>query len=74
MPTTEQEQHHAAVPGMASDDRTTHPDNLVLVVGHMKFTPHWCFGLFKRLYRKTKLGSLSAIAQVTDDSAKCNFA
>ena len=45
-----------------------------LVVGHTKFAPDWCFGLFKRLYRKTKLGSLRAIAQVTDDSAKCNFA
>ncbi len=43
-----------------------------LVVGHTKFVPDWCFGLFKRLYRRTKLGSLQAIAQVVDSSAKCN--
>ena len=28
-----------------------------LVVGHTKFSPDWCFGLFKRLYRRTKLGA-----------------
>ena len=26
-----------------------------LVVGHTKFAPDWCFGLFKRLYRKTHM-------------------
>ena len=45
-----------------------------LVVGHTKFAPDWCFGLFKRLYRKTKVGSLKAIASVVDNSAKCNVA
>ena len=45
-----------------------------LVVGHTKFSPDWCFGLFKRLYRRTKLGSLQAIAQVVNNSAQCNFA
>ena len=44
-----------------------------LVIGHTKFAPDWCFDLFKRLYRRTKLGSLRAIAQVTNDYAKCNF-
>lgn len=43
-----------------------------LVVGHTKFSPDWCFGLFKRLYRRTKVGSLQAIAQVVDSSATCN--
>ena len=43
-----------------------------LVVGHTKFSPDWCFGLFKRLYRRTKVGSLQAIAQVANDSAYCN--
>ena len=45
-----------------------------LVVGHTKFAPDWCFGLFKRLYRRTKVGSLQAIAQVVNNSAQCNFA
>ena len=33
-----------------------------LVVGHTKLTPDWCFGLFKLLYRRTKLGSMKGIA------------
>ena len=44
-----------------------------LVVGHTKFAPDWCFGLFKRHYRRTKVGSLRSIAQVVNDSAECNF-
>ena len=31
-----------------------------LLVGHTKFSPDWCFQLFKQKYRKTKI-------------AKCNF-
>ena len=45
-----------------------------LVVGHTKFAPDWCFGLFKRLYRRTKVGKLSDIAKVMNDSAQCNIA
>ena len=45
-----------------------------LVVGHTKFSPDWCFGLFKRLYRRSRVGSLQAIAQIVNDSAHCNFA
>lgn len=45
-----------------------------LVVGHTKFAPDWCFGLFKRLFRRTEVGSLQAIAQVANNSAKCNVA
>ena len=45
-----------------------------LVVGHTKFSPDWCFGLFKRLYRKTKVGSLKDISRVVNESACCNFA
>ena len=44
-----------------------------LVVGHTKFAPDWSFGLFKRLYRRTRVGSLQAIAKVANDSAQCNF-
>ena len=45
-----------------------------LPVGHTKFAPDWCFGLFKRAYRQTKVGSLAAIADVVNKSAECNFA
>ena len=45
-----------------------------LVVGHTKFAPDWCFRLFKRHYRRTKVGGLRCIAQVVNDSAECNFA
>ena len=45
-----------------------------LPVGHTKFAPDWCFGLFKRSYRRTKVGSLLSIAQVVNTSADCNIA
>ena len=47
---------------------------LFLVVGHTKFAPDWCFGLVKRHFHRTKIGSLKGIAQAVNDSAKCNFA
>ena len=43
-----------------------------LVVSHTKFSLDWCFGLFKRHYLQTKVGSLKSIARVVNDSAKCN--
>ena len=43
-----------------------------LVVGHTKFAPDWSFGLFKRLYRRTKVSSIAEIASVVDNSAHCN--
>ena len=45
-----------------------------LPVGHTKFSPDWCFGLFKRQYRRTKVGSLQNIAEVVNSSAECNIA
>ena len=42
-----------------------------LVVGHTKFSPDWCFGLIKRLYRRTPVGSLQGIAEVSQVSL-CN--
>lgn len=45
-----------------------------LVVGHTKFAPDWCFGLFKRLYRRTTVGSLKDIVATVNKSAHCNFA
>ena len=43
-----------------------------LVVGHTKFAPDWCFGLFKRKFRVTPVGSLNSIAEVVKRSAWCN--
>ena len=45
-----------------------------LPVGHTKFTPDWCFGLLKRQYRRTKVGSLQSNAEVVNKSAECNHA
>ena len=43
-----------------------------LLVGHTKFAPDWCFGLFKRLFRRTKVGSLDDVAAVVEQSATVN--
>ena len=45
-----------------------------LPVGHTKFAFDWCFGLLKRQYRRTKVGSLQSIAEVVNKSAECNHA
>ena len=56
----------------ASTNRHTSITFSFLVVGHTKFAPDWCFGLFKRQFRRTNVGSLRGIAQVVNDSAECN--
>ena len=43
-----------------------------LLVGHTKFSTDWCFGLFKQLYRKTKVGNINDIAEVVKRSATVN--
>ena len=43
-----------------------------LLVGHTKFAPDWCFGLFKQLFRRTKVGSIDDIAAVVERSATVN--
>lgn len=45
-----------------------------LVVGHTKFSPDFCFGLFKRLFKRTKVDCMADIAKVVEDSAACNSA
>ena len=45
-----------------------------LVVGHTKFAPDWCFGLFKRLFKRTRVGSLNALVEVVQRSGRCNEA
>ena len=44
-----------------------------LVVGHTKFSPDWCFGLFKRLFKRTKVDCMQDIAAVVEQSAVCNI-
>ena len=58
----------------ALTDRHTDITLSFLVVGHTKFTPDWCFGHFKRLYKRTKVGSLRSITEVENKSVECNNA
>ena len=43
-----------------------------LLVGHTKFAPDWGFGLFKQLFRKTKVATIHDIADVVRKSAVVN--
>lgn len=45
-----------------------------LLVGHTKFAPDWCFGLFKQLFKRTSVGSINEIAEVVERSARVNHA
>ena len=45
-----------------------------LVVGHTKFSPDWCFGLFKRLFKRSQVDCMADVAEVVNQSAKCNIA
>ena len=45
-----------------------------MMVGHTKFAPDWCFGLFKQRYRRTFVSSLDDITDVVNSSADVNVA
>ena len=45
-----------------------------LIVGHTKFSPDWCFSLFKQAYRRTRIGCLDDIVRVVETSAAVNHA
>ena len=45
-----------------------------MLVGHTKFAPDWCFGLFKQRYRRTFVSSLNDVAEVVNTSADVNVA
>ena len=45
-----------------------------MITGHTKFSPDWCFGLWKKKYRQTKVSSLTELAEVVNTSASVNFA
>ena len=43
-----------------------------MTMGHTKFSPDWCFGLFKRAFRRTAVGSLDDAVGVAARSAEVN--
>ena len=45
-----------------------------MLVGHTKFAPDWCFGLFKQRYRRTFVSSLDDVVDVVNTSADVNVA
>ena len=45
-----------------------------MLVGHTKFSPDWCFGLFKQRYRRTFVSCLEDVVSVVDSSADVNVA
>jgi len=47
---------------------------IFLPVGHTKYLPDWCFGLFKQQYRKTRMSCLNDIVCVVNTSVTPNVA
>ena len=45
-----------------------------MIVGYTKFAPDWCFGLFKRMFRRTVVGCLDDIVGVVARLAEVNHA
>ena len=43
-----------------------------LIIGHTKFSPDLCFGLFKQAYRRTEIRCLDDIIRVVEKSAEAN--
>ncbi|XP_038056881.1 uncharacterized protein LOC119728640 [Patiria miniata] len=41
-----------------------------MVVGHTKFAPDWCFGLFKQRYRRTAVSCLDDVVRVVTGSTQ----
>jgi len=45
-----------------------------MLVGHTKFSPHWCFGLLKQCYKKTFVSCLQDFVDIVNSSADVNTA
>ena len=45
-----------------------------LLTGHTKFSPDWCFGILKILFRRSEVNCLADIAKVAEDSSYVNSA
>ena len=41
-----------------------------MVVGHTKFAPDWCFGLFKQCYRRTAVSCLDDVVSAVTGSTQ----
>ncbi len=46
--------------------------DVLMLVGHTKFSPDWCFGLLKQRFRHTFVSSLQDLADVITQSADVN--
>ena len=44
-----------------------------LIAGHTKFSPDWCFGMFKRQFSSTKVSCLNDIANCVSKSSVSNI-
>ena len=40
---------------------------------HTKYSPDWCFGLLKKWYRRTKVGGISDLVSVVNQSASIHI-
>ena len=45
-----------------------------MITGHTKFSHDWCFGLLKKRYRHTKVGELTDLIDVVNQSPVVNVA
>ena len=45
-----------------------------MITGHTKFSPDWCFSLWKKKYRHTNIGGLYDLVEVVNKSAVVNMA
>ena len=59
---------------VCADWTTSHCADVLQLVGHTKFAPDWCFGLFKQRYRRTFVSSLDDVVDVVNTSADVNVA
>ena len=44
----------------------------LMIPGHTKFSLNWCFGLLKKKYKRTKVGGLTDLVGVMNESASVN--
>ena len=46
----------------------------VMIPCHTKFSPDWCFGLFKKEYKRSIVRGLTDLVRVVNESAEVNVA
>jgi len=45
-----------------------------MIAGHTKFSPVWCFGLWKKRYQRTQVAGFSDLVVVVNQSSSVNVA